>query len=151
MLSRNNKTIFLLILTLFINFYRPSPFFNIDFFGNRKRNIVNRLYLSLFTGFIIVLTDVILCYDDFTMKTLILWILFLVIGIITSYYMLNNQIFVNQDEFLLTLKENHEMDINITKQLVKKNKLDDLGLEYANSIINNRTNELSHNQFIYTK
>jgi hypothetical protein len=143
MLSHNNKTIILLLITIFINYYTPLPFIGFEF--TKRRNFINRLYMSVFIAFIVVLTDIILHKEEFSIIELFIWLLFLTFGIVGSYYLINNQIFVDENDFLLTLKENHEMDIHMTDKIIKNKILDNTGIDYANFIIKNRTNELVYN------
>ena len=146
MFSQNYKIFLLLILSILINFYTPIPFYGFEII--KKRNFINRLYMSLFTGFIIVLTDIILNKDELTMIEFLVWLIFVSMGIIITYNLINNQIFVDEKEFLLTLKENHEMDIHMTNKLIKNQKLDKNGIDYANKIIKNRNEEIKYNENI---
>ena len=142
MITKNKKTIILLIVTILINFYTPLPFNGFEF--RKRRNFINRIYLSTFAAFIIVLTDVVLNIDEFDISIFIAWILFLASGIVISYYLIDNQIFVNEEEYLLTMKENHEIDLNMTNKIIQHKKLDDKGAEYTNIILKNRQDELQN-------
>ena len=56
--SSTHKILILLFFTVLINYYTPLPHIGFDF--SRNYNILNRLYLSFFSAFIIVLTDVLI-------------------------------------------------------------------------------------------
>jgi hypothetical protein len=149
MTSSTDKTFILLFLTILINYYTPIPYIGFDF--SRRHNVLNRLYLSLFSAFIIVLTDIIINRSDFSTRTLGIWILLLILGIVVCYYFIANQIFIDEKEYLLTMKENHIMDLHITENILKHNKLDPDSKIYSSKIILNRNDELKNINEIFEK
>jgi hypothetical protein len=148
-MSSSNKIVTLLFLTILINYNTPLPYIGFDF--SRRHNILNRLYLSIFSSFIIVLTDVLINYEEFSKKLLATWILILLLGIVVCYYFIANQIFIDEKDYLLTMKENHIMDLHITNSILRDNKLDSDGDLYSKSIIENRNNELKKIDDIFKK
>jgi hypothetical protein len=138
----NNKIIILLCATVLINYFTPIPYIGFDF--TRRHNFLNRLYLSLFSGFIIVLTDVFINTGNFTNVAFISWILFLTVGIITSYYFISNQILISETDYLLTMRENHLMDLHIAESISSHNIIKSDAKEYTTKIVSTRTNELEN-------
>lgn len=140
MSSSSDKIFILFFLTILINYYTPIPYIGFDF--SRRHNVLNRLYLSIFSAFIIVLTDVLIHQKEFSGRTLAIWILLLILGIVVCYYFIANQIFIDEKDYLLTMKENHMMDLHITNSILKDDKLDAQGKNYSNKIIANRNDEM---------
>jgi len=140
MSSSSDKILILLFLTILINYYTPIPYVGFDF--SRRHNVLNRLYLSIFSAFIIVLTDLLIHQGEFSGNLLAIWILLLILGIVVCYYFIANQIFISEKDYLLTMKENHMMDLHITNSILKENKLDTEGKIYSNKIIANRNDEM---------
>ena len=68
----------------------------------------------------------------------------MILGIIVCYYFIVNQIFINEKDYLLTMKENHIMDLHIANALLKKNKLDSDAEKYSNKILVNRNDEIQN-------
>lgn len=147
--SSTHKILILLFFTVLINYYTPLPHIGFDF--SRNYNILNRLYLSFFSAFIIVLTDVLINQSQFSRKTLTIWILLLMLGIALCYYFIANQIFIDEKDYLSTMKENHVMDLHITNTIFKDNKLDSEAKKYSNKIISNRNDELKNIDEIFSK
>lgn len=140
--SVNHKTIILLIITIIVHFYIPLPFIGFNF--DKKRSHLNRIYLALFTSFIIVLTDVILDKEEFTTKIFYSWIIMLILGISIFYYIISNQLFVSEEDYLLTMRENHEIDLHIAEAISKHEHLGEKGKIYTEHIKKNRIDELNH-------
>jgi len=140
--SVNRKTIILLIITLIVHFYLPLPFIGFNF--DRKRNYLNRIYLATFTSFIIVLIDIIINNNEFTSTMFYIWLILLLLGISVFYYIISNQLFVSEDDYLLTMKENHEIDLHIIDAISKNQNLDEKGKIYTEHVKNNRIDELNH-------
>lgn len=140
--SVNRKTIILLIITLIVHFYLPLPFIGFNF--DRKRNYLNRIYLATFTSFIIVLIDIIINNNEFTTTIFYVWLILLILGISVFYYIISNQLFVSEDDYLLTMKENHEIDLHIIDAISKNQNLDEKGKIYTEHVKNNRIDELNH-------
>jgi hypothetical protein len=138
----NNKIIILLCASVLINYFTPIPYIGFDF--TRRHNFLNRLYLSLFSGFIIVLTDVFINTGNFTNVAFISWILFLTVGIITSYYFISNQILISETDYLLTMRENHLMYLHIEESISSHNIIKSDAKEYTTKIVSTRTNELEN-------
>lgn len=144
-----DKTLILLLLTVLINYYTPIPYIGFDF--SRRHNVLNRLYLSVFSAFIIVLTDILINMGEFSTNTLAIWILLLMLGIVVCYYFIANQIFINEKDYLLTMKENHIMDLHITESILRDNKLDEESKLYSNKIISKRNDEIKNIDAIFSK
>ncbi len=140
--SVNRKTIILLIITIIVHFYLPLPFIGFNF--DRKRNYLNRIYLATFTSFIIVLIDIIINNNEFTTTIFYVWLILLILGISVFYYIISNQLFVSEDDYLLTMKENHEIDLHIIDAISKNQNLDEKGKIYTEHVKNNRIDELNH-------
>ena len=140
--SSSNKILVLLLLTIIINYYTPVPYIGFDF--TKRNNVLNKLYLAIFSAFIIVLTEVLINQEEFSNKILATWLLLLILGIIIFYYFIANQIFINEKDYLLTMKENHIMDLHITNSILKDNKLDSNGKKYGAKILANRTDEIKN-------
>lgn len=138
--SVNHKTIILLIITIIVHFYLPLPFIGFNF--DKKRSYLNRIYLATFTSFIIVLTDVILDKEEFTTKIFYAWIIVLILGISIFYYIILNQFFVSEEDYLLTMRENHEIDLHIAEAISKHNSLGEKVKMYTEHIKKNRIDEL---------
>ena len=149
MSSSSDKILILLFVTVFINYYTPIPYIGFDF--SRRHNVLNRLYLSVFSAFIIVLTDVLIHRGEFSGNLLAIWILLLILGIVVCYYFIANQIFIDEKDYLLTMKENHLMDLHITETILKHDKLDPDGKKYSDKIISNRNDELNNISTIFKK
>lgn len=143
------KALILLLLTVLINYYTPIPYIGFDF--SRRHNVLNRLYLSVFSAFIIVLTDIFINAGEFSTNTLAIWILLLMLGIVVCYYFIANQIFINEKDYLLTMKENHIMDLHITESILRENRLDADSKTYSSKIISNRNNEINNIDTIFSK
>jgi len=140
--SINRKTIILLIITIIVHFYLPLPFIGFNF--DRKRNYLNRIYLAIFTSFIIVLIDIIINNNEFTTTIFYVWLILLILGISVFYYIISNQLFVSEEDYLLTMKENHEIDLHIVEAISKHQNLDEKGKIYTEHVKNNRIDELNH-------
>ena len=140
--SINRKTIILLIITIIVHFYLPLPFIGFNF--DRKRNYLNRIYLAIFTSFIIVLIDIIINNNEFTTTIFYVWLILLILGISVFYYIISNQLFVSEEDYLLTMKENHEIDLHIVEAISKHKNLDEKGKIYTEHVKNNRIDELNH-------
>jgi len=140
--SINRKTIILVIITIIVHFYLPLPFIGFNF--DRKRNYLNRIYLAIFTSFIIVLIDIIINNNEFTTTIFYVWLILLILGISVFYYIISNQLFVSEDDYLLTMKENHEIDLHIIDAISKNQNLDEKGKIYTEHVKNNRIDELNH-------
>lgn len=149
MSSSSDKTLILLLLTVLINYYTPIPYIGFDF--SRRHNVLNRLYLSVFSAFIIVLTDIFINRGEFSTNILAIWILLLTLGIVVCYYFIANQIFINEKDYLLTMKENHIMDLHITESILRDNKLDEDSKTYSSKIISNRNDEINNIDTIFSK
>jgi len=139
-MTSSNNTILLLLLTIIINYYTPTPYIGLDFSINH--NALNKLYLSIFSACIIVLTDVFLNKSNFSKNKFIIWLFILIFGIAIFYYLIANQIFITEKDYLLTMRENHIMDLHITNSLIKEGKLHSESKNYGNKIILNRNNEI---------
>jgi hypothetical protein len=98
-----------------------------------------------------VLTDVIIHKDEFSGNLLATWILLLMLGIVVCYYFIANQLFIDEKDYLLTMKENHIMDQHITNTILKDNKLNAEGKLYSNKIMLNRTDEMNDIDKIFSK
>jgi hypothetical protein len=140
--SINRKTIILVIITIIVHFYLPLPFIGFNF--DRKRNYLNRIYLAIFTSFIIVLIDIIINNNEFTTTIFYVWLILLILGISVFYYIISNQLFVSEEDYLLTMKENHEIDLHIVEAISKHQNLDEKGKIYTEHVKNNRIDELNH-------
>ena len=149
MISQNNKILILLLISILINYYTPVPYLGFDY--SRRHSIINRLYLSIFSALIIILTEVIISKDELTTKSLAIWILLLILGISVCYYFIANQIFIGEHEYLLTMLENHKMDVHITNSVLKNDKLDLEALEYSKKIIFARNEELKNIRELLSK
>jgi len=141
MISSNQKIIVLLLLTIVINFYTPNPYIGFNFSG--QHSIVNRLSIATFASLIIVLTDIYIHYDEFTTQTLVIWTFILILFISIFYYGIEKQLFVSEREYLLTMKENHIMDLHITQSILNNKHVNEEGTEYGKKILSNREHELS--------
>lgn len=145
--SINHKTISLLIITIIVHFFLPLPFIGFNF--KKEKNYLNRIYLATFTSFVIVLVDVILNKNEFTKEIFYIWLFILLLGISIFYYIISNQLFVSEEDYLLTMKENHEIDLHLTEVISKHQNLDEKGKIYTEYIKKNRIDELNHlNQII---
>jgi hypothetical protein len=140
--SPNQKIIILLIVTVIINYYTPIPYIGISF---PRNHYINRIYLALFSGFIIVLTDTIVHKEDLhdlQSKSFNFWLITLMGCIILTYYFISNQLFISQRDYLLTMKENHDMDVQITSTILKKNIFNKESEDYGKKVLANRNEEL---------
>ena len=140
--SVNRKTIILLIITIIVHFYLPLPFIGFNF--DKKRSYLNRIYLATFTSFVIVLIDLIINKDEFTTEIFYIWLILLILGISVFYYIISNQLFVSEDDYLLTMKENHKIDLHIIDAISKNKNLNEKGKVYTEHIKKNRIDELKH-------
>lgn len=147
MISINKRIFILLIVTLLIHFYVPIPSTNFQLI---KRYSINKFYLSTYTSFIIVLTDVILNSDEFTNMSFLVWIFLLLLGISIIYYIIANQLFISEEQYILTMKENNEIDLNIVNAISKNTNLDEKGKTYTDKIKNNRLDEKKHLESLIT-
>lgn len=140
--SVNRKIIMLLIITLIVHYYLPLPFIGFNF--NKKRNYLNRIYLATFTSFVIVLIDVIINKDEFNTEIFYIWLILLILGISVFYYIIANQLFVSEEDYLLTMKENHEIDLHIVEAISTHQNLDEKGKIYTERVRKNRNDELKY-------
>ena len=135
MITINKKIFILLITTIIVHFYVPTPYSEFNF--TKKKNL-NKLYIATFTAFLIVFTDVILNIDQFSKDALTTWILMLILGITILYYIISKQLFISEEQYFLTMKENNEIDLNILEAIIKNLDLDEKGKIYTEKIKNNR-------------
>jgi hypothetical protein len=135
MITINKKIFILLITTIIVHFYVPTPYSEFNF--TKKKNL-NKLYIATFTAFLIVFTDVILNIDQFSKDALTTWILMLILGITILYYIISKQLFISEEQYFLTMKENNEIDLNIIEAIIKNLDLDEKGRIYTEKIKNNR-------------
>jgi hypothetical protein len=142
MSSPINNILILLCVTTIINYNVPIPYIGFDF--STRHNFVNRLYLSLFSSFIIVLTDVLIHWNEFTSREFATLIIIFLVAISVIYYLIANQIFIGEKEYLLTMKENHEMDLHITNSVLKHKSISPDAITYGKKIISNRNDELTN-------
>lgn len=137
----SNSAIILLTIGTIINYYTPTPTIGFEF--NKSHSVINKLYTSLFFSFIVVLTDVILHRNEYSKNGFIIWILITLIGTCVTYYLIANQIFVDEIEYAYTMKENHIQDLKISENVLTHHTLSNDGINIANNIISNRKKELS--------
>lgn len=148
MITINKKIFILLITTIIVHFYVPLPYSEFNF--TKKKNL-NKLYIAIFTAFLIVFTDVILNIDEFTKESLALWILLLTLGITILYYIIAKQLFISEEQYFLTMKENNEIDLNIIEAIIQNLNLDERGKIYTEKIKNNRLIEKKHLDDFFNK
>jgi hypothetical protein len=141
MITPNEKIIALLIFTTVINFYTPVPYLGFNFSG--QHSTVNRLSMATFAALVIGLTDIYIHFDDYPTHTLVIWTFVFILFISILYYVIEKQIFVSEHEYLLTMKENHIMDLHITQSILNHENLDDHGKKYGSKILSNREHEIS--------
>lgn len=149
MSSHNKDVIILFLVSSIINYYIPVP--SIGFNLSKRYSFLNRLYLAIFSAFIITLTDLVLHRDDFSKNAFLIWIMILTMGAVIFYYFIANQLFVDDMEYINTMKENHEIDLNISTHFINHPNITNDGKDLAKKIIDNRNDELHKIENVITQ
>jgi hypothetical protein len=77
-------------------------------------------------------------YDQF-----IVWLLVLTIGLIIFYWLITNQIYVSDNDYLKTVRENTDIKIMLSKKILLKENINHKTKELASFIIQNEENQLN--------
>lgn len=156
----NFNIIALLLATVAINYYTPVPYIGFNF--TKKYNIINKLYFAFFSAFIIILTDILLNSNfnffnnnknnnEDDKKSFFIWIIILTSGIFIFYFLISKQLFIDQIDYLATMRENNIMDTYITNILINNKKIDNNANDYTLQLLKNREIELKHIDDILAK
>ena len=98
--------------------------------------------MAVFISLIVTLTHVLLNQEQFTTNDLIIWILILGIAIIINYYLIKEQIFVDNNSYLISMIEQTKIDIKMSEKMLVKQTNDKIkGL--IETIIKNRQEGLN--------
>lgn len=142
MFSNNTKVLLLLILSTAINYYTPNPNVGFDFSG--QQYTINRLSMAFFSALVIGITDIYIHREEFTTENLIILTFLFILFIGLTYYIIEAQLLTTEEEYLLTMKENHKMDLHISESILKKPDINSHGKKYSNNIISTRQEEITH-------
>jgi hypothetical protein len=104
---------------------------------------LNKLYNILLIAFFMSLAGLIINYAKVPLDELLIWIFILTTGLIIFYYMIVNQTFVNNNDYLLALKENHQTSIAMSKKMLDKYHIDQKTKDLANNIIQTHNSEIN--------
>jgi hypothetical protein len=107
-----------LIVTFFIKYNTPMPLIGFSIPHNKIN--INKIYMAVFISLIVTLTDIILNQDQFMTNELIIWSLILTVAIIITYYLIKEQIFVNNSSYLMTMIEQSKIDIKMAEKMLAK-------------------------------
>lgn len=141
MKSENARVLILLVVTIIVTYFTPMPLlgFNIK---NVRYN-TNKLYNVMYIAVIVTLTDIILNKEHFTTNSFVIWLFILILFTIFIYYLIEEQKFIDNEQYLLAMIENHEVDIEMSEKILNNNEINSKTREIVLDIIKNRNNELN--------
>ena len=140
MLSRSEIIIITIGSALVINLIK-LPILYKDFY---KFNFnIYKLYDILVVAFSISLCGLLANHAKIPYNQFIVWLLVLTIGLIIFYWLITNQVYVSDNDYLKTVRENTDINIMLSKKILEKKDIDSETKELANFIIKNQGNELN--------
>jgi hypothetical protein len=140
MLSRSEIIIITIGSALVINLIK-LPILYKDF---SKFNFnIYKLYDILVVAFSISLCGLLANHAKIPYDQFIVWLLVLTIGLIIFYWLITNQVYVSDTDYLKTIRENVDINITLSKKILLKENINHETKELANFIIQNQENELN--------
>jgi hypothetical protein len=140
MLSRSEIIIITIGSALVINLiklpilYKDFSKFNFNIF---------KLYDVLVVAFSISLCGLLLNHAKIPYDQFIMWLLVLTIGLIIFYWLITNQVYVSDNDYLKTVRENSDINIMLSKKILLKENINHKTKELASLIIQNEENQLN--------
>lgn len=130
----------LVTITFLIKYNTPMPIVGFSIPHNEIN--INKIYMAVFISLIVTLTDILLNYEQFMTNELIIWSIILTVVIIINYYLIKEQVFVDNNSYLMTMIDQSKIDIKMAEKMLAKQD-NNKTKELIETIIKNRQEGLN--------
>jgi hypothetical protein len=137
--SENLDIIILFSVTFLVTYYTPMPLSGFDTTFH-----INKLYFVLYISLFVTLTDVILNKKHLSTTNFVVWLFILITFIVIVFYLIKEQQFVNDESYLLTMLEKHDIDIKMSEKMLEHPDIKSETKQVITTIIKNRKDELNN-------
>jgi hypothetical protein len=140
MLSRGELILVTIGSALVINLIK-MPILYKDF---SKFNFnIYKIYDILVVAFSISLCGLLLNHSKIPYDQFIVWVLILTVGLVIFYFLITNQVYVGDNDYLKIIRENSDINVMLSKKILEKPHISNETKDLANFIIKNHEYELN--------
>ena len=140
MLVKGELIIITIGIALVINLIK-LPILHNDF---SKFNFnIYKMYDILVVSFSISLTGLLINHSKIPYDQFIIWLLVLTVGLVIFYWMITNQIYIGETDYLKTIRENSDINVTLSKKILEKKNINQETKKLANFIIKNQEYEIN--------
>jgi len=104
---------------------------------------IYKLYDMLVVAFSISLCGLLINHSRIPYDQFIVWVLVLTVGLVIFYFLITNQVYVGDNDYLKIIRENADINVMLSKKILTKPHISNETKELANFIIQNEEYELN--------